>query len=231
MWQVVCTHCASAAHYLSLTRPGVNWFSPLIGFVSVTRCLGCFGVCDMQRRLSIKSLPKMIPPGFLATPRARHIRGPPLSTQQIEGRWKKVQSACLCGGEQADWTLLVKIRTDEPSDFFPVCPFSCLFFYVRLLIHFTRWHKTMLWTLALSINRLHVSIHHFCVCSFFGSGKIVSPKWKSFKGLRLLWRDKIRLNNAIWRAWFIQCEFAGLRLPPHHISIRRQNKGRSNRPC
>ncbi|XP_047235954.1 carbohydrate-responsive element-binding protein-like isoform X2 [Girardinichthys multiradiatus] len=36
------------------------------------------------------------------------------------------------------------------------------------------------------------------------SGKIVSPKWKSFKGLRLLWRDKIRLNNAIWRAWFIQ---------------------------
>ncbi|XP_026184769.1 carbohydrate-responsive element-binding protein isoform X2 [Mastacembelus armatus] len=38
------------------------------------------------------------------------------------------------------------------------------------------------------------------------SSKIVSPKWKSFKGLRLLWRDKIRLNNAIWRAWFIQCE-------------------------
>ncbi|XP_077596495.1 carbohydrate-responsive element-binding protein [Stigmatopora nigra] len=36
------------------------------------------------------------------------------------------------------------------------------------------------------------------------SGTIVSPKWKSFKGLRLLWRDKIRLNNAIWRAWFIQ---------------------------
>ncbi|KAJ7997357.1 hypothetical protein DPEC_G00228140 [Dallia pectoralis] len=36
------------------------------------------------------------------------------------------------------------------------------------------------------------------------SGKIVSPKWKSFKGLRLLWRDKIRLNNGIWRAWFIQ---------------------------
>nr|XP_019940968.1 PREDICTED: carbohydrate-responsive element-binding protein-like isoform X1 [Paralichthys olivaceus] len=36
------------------------------------------------------------------------------------------------------------------------------------------------------------------------SGKIVSPKWKSFKGLRLLWRDKIRLNNAIWRGWYIQ---------------------------
>lgn len=42
--------------------------------------------------------------------------------------------------------------------------------------------------------------------SFFFSGKIVSPKWKSFRGLRLLWRDKIRLNNGIWRAWYIQCE-------------------------
>ncbi|MGH0150527.1 UNVERIFIED_CONTAM: hypothetical protein FKN15_042073, partial [Acipenser sinensis] len=39
---------------------------------------------------------------------------------------------------------------------------------------------------------------------FCFSGKIVSPKWKSFKGLRLLWRDKIRLNNGIWRAWYIQ---------------------------
>ncbi|KAM4700922.1 carbohydrate-responsive element-binding protein isoform 2-T2 [Discoglossus pictus] len=35
------------------------------------------------------------------------------------------------------------------------------------------------------------------------SGKLVSPKWKNFKGLRLLWRDKIRLNNAIWRAWYL----------------------------
>ncbi|XP_053222973.1 carbohydrate-responsive element-binding protein [Podarcis raffonei] len=36
------------------------------------------------------------------------------------------------------------------------------------------------------------------------SEKLVSPKWKNFKGLRLLCRDKIRLNNAIWRAWYIQ---------------------------
>ncbi|KFV84019.1 Carbohydrate-responsive element-binding protein, partial [Struthio camelus australis] len=41
------------------------------------------------------------------------------------------------------------------------------------------------------------------------SGKLVSPKWKNFKGLRLLCRDKIRLNNAIWRAWYIQCEYEG----------------------
>ncbi|XP_054857901.1 carbohydrate-responsive element-binding protein isoform X2 [Eublepharis macularius] len=36
------------------------------------------------------------------------------------------------------------------------------------------------------------------------SDNLVSPKWKNFKGLRLLCRDKIRLNNAIWRAWYIQ---------------------------
>uniref|UniRef100_A0A8D2LTL9 MLX interacting protein like n=1 Tax=Varanus komodoensis TaxID=61221 RepID=A0A8D2LTL9_VARKO len=36
------------------------------------------------------------------------------------------------------------------------------------------------------------------------SGKLVSPKWKNFKGLKLLQRDKIRLNNAIWRAWYLQ---------------------------
>jgi hypothetical protein len=39
------------------------------------------------------------------------------------------------------------------------------------------------------------------------SGKLVSPKWKNFKGLKLLCRDKIRLNNAIWRAWYLQCEW------------------------
>lgn len=41
----------------------------------------------------------------------------------------------------------------------------------------------------------------------FSSGKLVSPKWKNFKGLKLQWRDKIRLNNAIWRAWYMQCKY------------------------
>lgn len=42
---------------------------------------------------------------------------------------------------------------------------------------------------------------------FCFSGKLVSPKWKNFKGLKLQWRDKIRLNNAIWRAWYMQCKY------------------------
>ncbi|XP_054166814.1 MLX-interacting protein-like [Oppia nitens] len=36
------------------------------------------------------------------------------------------------------------------------------------------------------------------------SGKITSPRWKTFKGLKLKLKDKIRLNNIIWRAWHIQ---------------------------
>ncbi|KFU91558.1 Carbohydrate-responsive element-binding protein, partial [Chaetura pelagica] len=47
------------------------------------------------------------------------------------------------------------------------------------------------------------------------SGKLVSPKWKNFKGLRLLCRDKIRLNNAIWRAWYIQSVLGKLLLTRH----------------
>lgn len=39
------------------------------------------------------------------------------------------------------------------------------------------------------------------------SGKLTSPKWKSFKGLRLKLKDKIRLNNIIWRAWHMQCKY------------------------
>lgn len=38
------------------------------------------------------------------------------------------------------------------------------------------------------------------------SGTITSPKWKAFKGLPLKLKDKIRLNNIIWRAWHIQCK-------------------------
>ncbi|KAK7087003.1 hypothetical protein SK128_007550 [Halocaridina rubra] len=47
--------------------------------------------------------------------------------------------------------------------------------------------------------------------------KITSPKWNRFKGLKLRWKDKIRLNNVIWRCWHMQfirkkrmtvCQFA-----------------------
>ncbi|XP_055343469.1 MLX-interacting protein-like [Paramacrobiotus metropolitanus] len=34
--------------------------------------------------------------------------------------------------------------------------------------------------------------------------KLTSPKWNNFKGLKLRWTIKIRLNNVIWRAWHMQ---------------------------
>ncbi|NXY15579.1 MLXIP protein, partial [Atrichornis clamosus] len=57
------------------------------------------------------------------------------------------------------------------------------------------------WSIDPTLTRL------FECMSLEYSGKLVSPKWKNFKGLRLLCRDKIRLNNVIWRAWYIQCEY------------------------
>ncbi|KAK3082837.1 hypothetical protein FSP39_006713 [Pinctada imbricata] len=49
------------------------------------------------------------------------------------------------------------------------------------------------------------------------SGKITSPRWKAFRGLHLAMKDKVRLNNIIWREWCMQyihsrkpiiCQFA-----------------------
>ncbi|XP_076334224.1 uncharacterized protein LOC143238141 isoform X2 [Tachypleus tridentatus] len=48
-------------------------------------------------------------------------------------------------------------------------------------------------------------------------GKLTSPRWKTFKGSKFRVKEKIRLNNIIWRAWHIQfilrckpvvCQFA-----------------------
>ena len=39
------------------------------------------------------------------------------------------------------------------------------------------------------------------------SPSLASPKWKNFKGLKIPVKEKIRLNNVIWRTWFQQCNF------------------------
>ncbi|KAK6192238.1 hypothetical protein SNE40_003743 [Patella caerulea] len=36
------------------------------------------------------------------------------------------------------------------------------------------------------------------------SGTITSPKWKAFRGMHVTVKDKIRLNNIIWREWHMQ---------------------------
>lgn len=44
----------------------------------------------------------------------------------------------------------------------------------------------------------------FETMSLYYSSNLTSPKWKSFKGLKLRLKNKIRLNNLIWRTWFLQ---------------------------
>jgi MAX-like protein X len=39
--------------------------------------------------------------------------------------------------------------------------------------------------------------------------KMTTPKWKDFKGLKLKWKHRIRLNNMIWRAYFMECNAMG----------------------
>ncbi|XP_023319397.1 carbohydrate-responsive element-binding protein [Trichogramma pretiosum] len=66
-------------------------------------------------------------------------------------------------------------------------------------------------TIETSLNKL------FQCMSLAYRQKLTSPKWNRFKGIRLRWKDKIRLNNCIWRCWHMQfiikksslaCQFA-----------------------
>lgn len=57
-----------------------------------------------------------------------------------------------------------------------------------------------------SLNKL------FQCMSLAYEGQLTSPKWKDFKGLRLKVKDKIRLNNIIWREWYMQ--YVSGRRPP-----------------
>jgi len=43
--------------------------------------------------------------------------------------------------------------------------------------------------------------------SVIKSGRLPSPKWKNFHGIKVKIKDKIRLNNIIWREWYRQCEY------------------------
>ncbi|XP_060605253.1 carbohydrate-responsive element-binding protein-like isoform X2 [Ruditapes philippinarum] len=39
------------------------------------------------------------------------------------------------------------------------------------------------------------------------NGKLTSPKWKQFRGMHMNVKDKIRVNNIIWREWHMQYIF------------------------
>ena len=35
---------------------------------------------------------------------------------------------------------------------------------------------------------------------------VTTPRWKKFNNMNIRLKDRIRLNNAIWRTWHIQCK-------------------------
>ena len=45
--------------------------------------------------------------------------------------------------------------------------------------------------------------------------RLTSPRWNRFRGLKLRWKDKIRMNNVIWRCWHMQ---AKIRRNAHKLS-------------
>ena len=63
--------------------------------------------------------------------------------------------------------------------------------------------------------------------------QLTSPRWNRFRGLKLRWKDKIRMNNVIWRCWHMQfvqndpkslCAFAN----PMEIDNHRYEKSQQN---
>jgi len=56
-----------------------------------------------------------------------------------------------------------------------------------------------------SNNLIDASLNKLFKCmSIAYRQKLTSPKWNRFRGMKLRWKDKIRLNNVIWRCWHMQ---------------------------
>ena len=64
-------------------------------------------------------------------------------------------------------------------------------------------------------NKIRLSLaegkdHEISLTSLFKSMsmkyrfQLTSPRWNRFRGLKLRWKDKIRINNVIWRCWHMQ---------------------------
>jgi len=77
--------------------------------------------------------------------------------------------------------------------------FSCADKEIKETYHFYTPKTSNKVAIDASLSRLFQ-----CMSLAYRGGKVVSPKWKNFKGLKLSVKDKIRLNNAIWRTWHIQ---------------------------
>jgi MAX-like protein X len=51
---------------------------------------------------------------------------------------------------------------------------------------------------------IDVSLNKLKKCINVAYMKLTTPKWKDFKGLKMQWKHRIRLNNVIWRAYYME---------------------------
>ena len=91
----------------------------------------------------------------------------------------------------------------------------------RLCLHlydYTELWKHVAWNNLYGYHIISFCHSHFdssfcktCIygnfCLLFFSGKITSPKWKQFRGMHMNVKEKIRVNNLIWREWYMQCKY------------------------
>ncbi|MFH4980448.1 hypothetical protein AB6A40_007157 [Gnathostoma spinigerum] len=70
---------------------------------------------------------------------------------------------------------------------------------------------------------IDVSLNKLNKCIKVAYNKLTTPKWKDFKGLRLDWKQRIRLNNVIWRAYHMEfrktCKKPGKRTPYCYFAV------------
>ena len=54
---------------------------------------------------------------------------------------------------------------------------------------------------------------------------VTTPRWKKFNGMNIRLKDRIRLNNAIWRCWYIECTYLTIKMNIFsHIKLKGLNK-------
>lgn len=105
--------------------------------------------------------------------------------------------------------LAVPVPDEEAAKMAIITPFG--FLHEKFASTFYSKKSPQQLSIETSLNKL------FQCMSLAYRQKLTSPKWNRFKGIRLRWKDKIRLNNVIWRCWHMQfilkqntlvCQFA-----------------------
>ncbi|XP_034182365.2 MLX interacting protein mondo isoform X2 [Osmia lignaria lignaria] len=105
--------------------------------------------------------------------------------------------------------LAVPVPDEEAARMAIIAPIGL--FYERFASNSSNEKSSQQLSIETSLNKL------FQCMSLAYRQKLTSPKWNRFKGIRLRWKDKIRLNNVIWRCWHMQfilkqntlvCQFA-----------------------